>query len=173
MPTPMPFTTNYQAGDLVLVDFPFTSSGASKPRPALVILDTGDADVLLARLTTQPQNSPFDVSISGWKQAGLLRPRPFACTSWRPWPRAVCDGTWAPWSRMITNRSAPFYSSSRRLGNPSGVLDRRATESPRVELQRQGSWTGLPSASPSVKNSPGQQARSRNHRPSSRGEPGL
>jgi hypothetical protein len=40
--------TNYQVGDLVLVDFPFTVSGPGKPRPALVILDTGDADVLVA-----------------------------------------------------------------------------------------------------------------------------
>ena len=70
----MPSTTRFQAGDLVLVDFPFTSSGQSKPRPALVVLDTGDADVLLARVTTQPQVTPFDVMITGWKQAGLLAP---------------------------------------------------------------------------------------------------
>jgi len=36
--------------------------------------DTGDADVLLARVTTQSQNTPFDVTISDWKQAGLLAP---------------------------------------------------------------------------------------------------
>ncbi|MGP0069398.1 MAG: type II toxin-antitoxin system PemK/MazF family toxin [Isosphaeraceae bacterium] len=66
--------TSYQPGDLVLVDFPFTTSGPSKPRPALVILDTGDADVLLARVTTQSQNTAFDVPIAGWQQAGLLAP---------------------------------------------------------------------------------------------------
>jgi mRNA interferase MazF len=66
--------TNYQPGDLVLIDFPFTGSGPGKPRPALVILDTGDADVVLARVTTQAQGMPFDVTISGWKQAGLLAP---------------------------------------------------------------------------------------------------
>ena len=65
---------NYQPGDLVLVDFPFTVSGPGKPRPALVILDTGDADVLLARLTTQPQSTTFDMIISGWQHAGLLAP---------------------------------------------------------------------------------------------------
>jgi chloramphenicol 3-O-phosphotransferase len=35
--------TTYPIGDLLLVNFPFTVSGAGKPRPALVILDTGDA----------------------------------------------------------------------------------------------------------------------------------
>ncbi len=70
----MPSTTTYQSGDLVLVDFPFTVSGPGKPRPALVILDTGDADVLLARVTTQVQNTPFDVVIADWQQAGLLAP---------------------------------------------------------------------------------------------------
>jgi len=70
----MPSTTNYQPGDLVLVDFPFTSSGPGKPRPALVILDTGDADVVLARVTTQLSNTPFDVTLADWQQAGLLAP---------------------------------------------------------------------------------------------------
>jgi mRNA interferase MazF len=40
----------------------------------LVILDTGDADVLLARVTTQAQTMAWDVIISGWQQAGLLAP---------------------------------------------------------------------------------------------------
>ena len=70
----MPSTTSYLPGDLVLVDFPFTTSGPGKPRPALVVLDAGDADVVLARVTTQPKNTPFDVTISGWKQSGLLAP---------------------------------------------------------------------------------------------------
>jgi mRNA interferase MazF len=70
----MPSTTNYQPGDVVLVEFPFTVSGPGKPRPALVILDTGDADVVLARVTTQAPHTPFDVTLSGWQQAGLLAP---------------------------------------------------------------------------------------------------
>lgn len=65
---------NYQIADLLLVDFPFTSTGPGKPRPALVILDTGDADVVLARVTTQSHGSAYDVQILAWKQAGLLAP---------------------------------------------------------------------------------------------------
>jgi mRNA interferase MazF len=66
--------TNYQAGDLVLIEFPFTTGGAAKPRPALVIVDTGDADVLVARVTTQQYNTAYDLPIAAWKAAGLLAP---------------------------------------------------------------------------------------------------
>ncbi len=66
--------TSYPIADLLLVDFPFTASGPGKPRPALVILDSGDADVVLARVTTQKPSGPFDVAIHDWQQAGLLAP---------------------------------------------------------------------------------------------------
>ena len=66
--------TNYQAGDLVLIAFPYAGGGQSKARPALVLLDTGDADLLVGRVTTQRSATPFDVDLVGWKQAGLLGP---------------------------------------------------------------------------------------------------
>jgi mRNA interferase MazF len=66
--------TNYRPGDLVLVAFPFAAGTQGKHRPALVILDTGDADVLVARVTTQTGHSDHDVRIEDWKGAGLLAP---------------------------------------------------------------------------------------------------
>jgi mRNA interferase MazF len=45
-----------------------------KQRPALVIADTGDADVLLARITTQLHSDAFDVKVNDWKISGLLAP---------------------------------------------------------------------------------------------------
>jgi mRNA interferase MazF len=64
--------TTYRPGDVVLVAFPFTGSAQSRQRPALVLLDTGDADVILARITTQPHRTPFDVAIADWQGAGLI-----------------------------------------------------------------------------------------------------
>src|SRR5271154_5412429 len=72
MRTAMPSTTNYQAGDLILVDFPFAGGKQVKTRPALVILDTGDADLVVARVTTQPVSATQDVPITDWQGAGLL-----------------------------------------------------------------------------------------------------
>jgi mRNA interferase MazF len=66
--------TNFQPGELVLVTFPFTGPAGSKVRPALVVWDSGDEDVVLARVTTQVHRSQLDIPISEWKQAGLLAP---------------------------------------------------------------------------------------------------
>src|SRR5207248_2399955 len=68
----MPFMTRYQPGDLVLVDFPFVGRGGTKVRPAMVVADTGDSDVVVARVTTQPPATPFDVELTAWQAAGLL-----------------------------------------------------------------------------------------------------
>lgn len=44
--------TNYEFGGVVLVDFPQSGTNRRKRRPALVVLDIGDADVVLAPITT-------------------------------------------------------------------------------------------------------------------------
>jgi mRNA interferase MazF len=62
----------YKFGDIVLIAFPFTDGYGVKKRPALVILDTGDHDVLLARITSQHVNTDFDVQVAAWEDAGLL-----------------------------------------------------------------------------------------------------
>jgi mRNA interferase MazF len=66
--------TVYEAGDVVLVAFPFSSASSLKARPALVVLDTGDNDVVVARVTTQLHRTPCDVSLTDWQGAGLLAP---------------------------------------------------------------------------------------------------
>jgi mRNA interferase MazF len=66
--------TTFNPGAVVLIDFPHTDGAQGKPRPALVILDTGDADVMLARITTQQQSAIYDVPISDWQPAGLRSP---------------------------------------------------------------------------------------------------
>jgi PemK-like, MazF-like toxin of type II toxin-antitoxin system len=66
--------TTYQAGELLVVSFPFTSAQSAKNRPALVLLDTGDADIVIARLTSKPPKVAFDIAIVDWKGAGLRSP---------------------------------------------------------------------------------------------------
>jgi len=65
---------NYHHGDVVLVSFPFTGSASGKRRPAVVLVDTGDQDLVAARVTSQTSRSPFDVDIQDWRQAGLRLP---------------------------------------------------------------------------------------------------
>ena len=61
-------------GDLVLLAFSYSGATESKRRPALVVFDAGDDDVVVVRVTSQPSQGPFDLSLSDWRQAGLLLP---------------------------------------------------------------------------------------------------
>src|SRR5688572_293344 len=70
----MTSTTIFRPGDLVLVAFPFSGGGQAKRRPAMIVLDTGDADVVVARVTTRLYQSAFDVVLTDWQSAGLLAP---------------------------------------------------------------------------------------------------
>jgi mRNA interferase MazF len=70
----MPSMTTYQPGDFLLVAFPFVGGVQSKKRPALVLIDTGDLDLVLARVTTQVYNTAHDVTLHQWRQAGLIAP---------------------------------------------------------------------------------------------------
>jgi mRNA interferase MazF len=64
----------YQPGDIVLLEFPFSDTIGVKRRPALVLLDVGDDDILVARVTSRITHSRFDAEIVEWEQAGLLLP---------------------------------------------------------------------------------------------------
>jgi len=44
---------NYQSGEVLLLLFPFADATGARRRPALVLLDTGDADIIIARVTSQ------------------------------------------------------------------------------------------------------------------------
>lgn len=63
----------YKPGDIVLVEFIQFTSSQRKKRPALVILDTGDADVVLAPITTRERINSGDYKLKDWQKSGLLR----------------------------------------------------------------------------------------------------
>jgi mRNA interferase MazF len=65
--------TVYEFGDVVLVDFPQSGAEPTKRRPALVVLDIADADLLLAPITTRERTGRGDVKIQDWHEGGLLR----------------------------------------------------------------------------------------------------
>ena len=64
----------FSSGEVVLMSFPFFSFAGMRRRPALVLLDTGDEDVVVARITSQAIRDAFDVELSEWREAGLLLP---------------------------------------------------------------------------------------------------
>jgi mRNA interferase MazF len=64
--------TGFKVGDVDSVEFPFSDFQARKRRPALV-LDSGEVDLLLARITTHPPREYSDVALNHWSEIGLPR----------------------------------------------------------------------------------------------------
>ncbi len=65
---------DYRSGDVVLLCFPYGDVAEAKRRPALVLLDTGDDDIVVARITAQSARTKFDVELQNWRQSGSLLP---------------------------------------------------------------------------------------------------
>jgi mRNA interferase MazF len=61
-------------GDIVLLKFPFTDGKIFKRRPALVINDSADGDIVVCRITSQIYNTKFDILIKHWEKSGLKLP---------------------------------------------------------------------------------------------------
>jgi len=66
--------TTYDFGTIVLLNFPHTDLQQNPKRPALIVFDEGDNDVVVARITSQPQTGKYNLEITNWRQVGLLFP---------------------------------------------------------------------------------------------------
>lgn len=58
-------------GDIVLLRFPFTDSKIYKRRPALIINDFNDGDIIVCRITSQIYDTKNDIFIDNWDKSGL------------------------------------------------------------------------------------------------------
>lgn len=64
--------TSYFPGDILLLEeLVTTQQRQGKTRPMLVLADTGDDDIIGARMTTRFQSLPYVVEIRHWREAGL------------------------------------------------------------------------------------------------------
>jgi mRNA interferase MazF len=61
-------------GDIVLLKFPYTDGQTFKKRPALIINDYNDGDIIVCRITSQIYNTIQDVYIENWEKSGLKLP---------------------------------------------------------------------------------------------------
>jgi mRNA interferase MazF len=65
---------SYRFGDIVLLPFSYTDLKSEKRRPALVLVDADDGDILVARITSKNGNTNYDVALGAWNEVGLLIP---------------------------------------------------------------------------------------------------
>ena len=61
-------------GDIVLLKFPFTDGKSYKKRPALIINDYDDGDIIVCRITSQIYDTKNDYYLDNWSDAGLKLP---------------------------------------------------------------------------------------------------
>ncbi len=61
-------------GDIVLLKFPFTDGFNIKKRPALIIREFSDGDIIVCRITSQIYKSKNDIYIEEWEKSGLKLP---------------------------------------------------------------------------------------------------
>lgn len=66
--------TRFEFGDVVLIFFPQSGTTARKQRPGMIVLDIGDADFVIAPITSKPRSQAGDVSIPNLPGTGLMRP---------------------------------------------------------------------------------------------------
>ena len=61
-------------GQVVLLRFPFTDGISFIRRPALIIRDCGDGDIIVCRITSEIYYSEFDIEIKDFEKSGLKLP---------------------------------------------------------------------------------------------------
>jgi mRNA interferase MazF len=66
--------TSYKLGEIVLMRFPYTDNITTKKRPALIIKDTNDGDVIVCRITSKRYNTLYDIEIKESPENGLKLP---------------------------------------------------------------------------------------------------
>lgn len=66
--------TSYKFGDVVLVHFPQLGKPTRKQRPGIVVLDIGDADLVIVPVTSKPRSQAGDLALAILPGTGLIRP---------------------------------------------------------------------------------------------------
>ena len=65
--------TNYKFGDIVIIAFPYTNLNNVVVRPAMVVMDNGDEDIIVAKITSQKRDLRSVIEVHNWKSKKLTR----------------------------------------------------------------------------------------------------
>jgi len=98
--------TNYNQGDvLLLMKFPQTNLEREIKRPALVLADLGDEDIIVVRITGELYQTEYDYVIKNWCHwsgdschpwSGIVY-HPWSGILYHPWSGDSCH----PWSGIL------------------------------------------------------------------------
>lgn len=65
---------SYKFGDILVLEFPHSEGNKVSKRPVLILADTDDKDIVVAKITSSLERTSFDIPVNDWKAAGLLLP---------------------------------------------------------------------------------------------------
>ena len=63
---------NLQRDEIVLIDVPFHQRQGSKIRPAVVLLDSADDDLVAAPVTSRQPRDDLELRLLDWRASGLV-----------------------------------------------------------------------------------------------------
>ena len=66
--------TRHSFGEIITLDFPYSNHRSGKKRPAMIVAQDAEGDIIVARITSKPKTLPSDVFLREWKVAGLNVP---------------------------------------------------------------------------------------------------
>lgn len=66
--------TGYKLGDILILEFPHSEGHKVSKRPVLVLADIDEEDIIVAKVTSSKERTPFDIPVNDWESAGLLLP---------------------------------------------------------------------------------------------------
>lgn len=61
----------YNVGDVLYAPVTYVGGSRHKERPVLVLLDTGDLDLVIARITSRQPRDSYDIPLTDLASAGL------------------------------------------------------------------------------------------------------
>ena len=61
-------------GEIITVDFPYSNYRSGKKRPAMILAQDLEGDIIIARITSKLKSLDTDISLRDWKRAGLNVP---------------------------------------------------------------------------------------------------
>ena len=64
----------FRPAAVVLLAPPFTGGTGAKRRPALVLLNAADIDIIVVPITSRNARTAFDVPLADWRWSGLYLP---------------------------------------------------------------------------------------------------
>jgi mRNA interferase MazF len=100
-----------ETGTIVLLKFPFADGISYKLRPALILKDLEDGDMLVCRITSKIYKSKYDIYLDNWLKFGLKLPSVVRVHKMATLEKDIIETTIGKIDEIILNKVKLLYRS--------------------------------------------------------------